>query len=82
MRMTLLSRLVMRAAQELAGNPEARAKTAEVLRDTSRKLNEDVKPRAKQAWQNAQPEIQSAKRGLKRFVQEIQEEYRKGRKGE
>ena len=73
--MRLLRRLVIRAAQELAQNPEARAKA-------SRVLEEDVKPRAKRAWQEAQPEIENAKLGLKRFVQRVREEYRKGREGE
>ena len=67
--------MVIRAAQELAQNPEARAKA-------SRVLEEDVKPRAKRAWQEAQPEIENAKLGLKRFVQRVREEYRKGREGE
>jgi deoxyribodipyrimidine photolyase len=80
--MRLLSRLVIRGAQELVRNPEARAKVAQGLTQTSRTLNENVKPRARRAWQEAQPGIKSAKRGLKRFVQEISEEYRKGRNGE
>ena len=72
--MNLLRRLVIRAAQELAANPEARAKA-------SRVLEEDVKPRAKQAWRQAQPEIENAKLGLKRFAQRVRDEYRKGRDG-
>ena len=80
--MRLLSRLAIRAAQELARNPKARTKVAQGLRETSRKLNEDLKPRAKQAWREAQPGFESAKRGLRRFIQELSEEYRKGRNGE
>ena len=72
--MNLLRRLAIRAAQELAANPEARAKA-------SRVLEEDVKPRAKQAWRQAQPEIENAKLGLKRFAQKVRDEYRKGRDG-
>ena len=45
------------------------------------KLNEDIKPRARKAWEDAKPEIESAKRGLRRFVQVLREEYRKGRNG-
>jgi deoxyribodipyrimidine photolyase len=80
--MRILSRLAVRAAQELARNPEARAKIAQGLTKTSRKLNEDLKPRAKRAWQEAQPGIESAKRELKRFVNKLSAEYRKGRNGE
>ena len=80
--MRLLSRLAIRAAQELARNPELRTKVAKGLKQTSQKLNEDIKPRARKAWEDAKPEIESAKRGLRRFVQELREEYRKGRNGE
>ncbi|MCP5111299.1 MAG: hypothetical protein GY953_10730 [bacterium] len=73
--MSLLRRLVMRVAQELRQNPEARAKASKVL-------EEDVKPRARQAWQEAQPKIADAKSGLKRFVLSVRDEYRKGRDGE
>jgi len=66
---------MMRAAQEFAQNPEARAKASKVLKD-------DVKPRAKQAWQEVQPEIENAKQGLKRFAANLRNEYRKGRDGE
>jgi hypothetical protein len=79
--MRLLSRLAIRAAQELARNPELRTKVAKGLKQTSQKLNEDIKPRARKAWKDAKPEIESAKRGLRRFVQELREEYRKGRNG-
>ena len=73
--MSLLSRLVTRAAQELRQNPEARAKASEILED-------DLKPRAKGAWKDAQPKIADAKRGLIQFVKDVQDEYRKGRDGE
>ena len=67
--------------QELARNPDARAKAAEVVAKTQRLLNDDIKPRARQAWQNAQPDIEHAKREIKRVAQEVRDEYRKGRDG-
>ena len=73
--MSILSRLAVRAARVLAQNPEARAKV-------SRVLEEDLKPRAKEAWKKAQPEIENAKLGLKRFALKVRDEYRKGRDGE
>ena len=72
--MSILSRLAVRAARVLAQNPEARAKA-------SRVLEEDLKPRAKQAWKKARPEIENAKLGLKRFALKVRDEYRKGRDG-
>ena len=65
----------MRAAQELAQKPETRAKASKVF-------EEDVTPRAKQTWREAEPKIENAKLGLKRFAQRVREEYRKGRDGE
>ena len=73
--MSLFTRLVARAAQELRQNPEARAKASEILED-------DVKPRAKEAWKDAQPKIADAKRGVLRFMKDVRDEYRKGRDGE
>ncbi len=49
---------------------------------TSQVLEEQVKPRAEQAWREAQPKIKNAKLGLKRFAQRVREEYRQGRDGE
>ena len=72
--MSLLRRFLIRAAQELGHNPKARAKASQVL-------EEDVKPRAKQAWREAQPKIENAKLGLKLFAQRVRDEYRKGRDG-
>ena len=72
--MNLFRRFVIRAARELAHNPRARAKASRVLQD-------EVKPRAQQAWRDAQPKIENAKLGLKRFAQTVREEYRKGRDG-
>ena len=73
--MSLLRQFVMRAAQELAQNPETRAKASKVF-------EKDFKPRAKQTWREAEPKIGNAKLGLKRFAQRVREEYRKGRDGE
>ena len=61
--------------RNLGHNPEVRAKASKVLK-------EDVKPRAEQAWREAQPKIEKAKLRLKRFAQKVHEEYSKGRDGE
>lgn len=73
--MGFIRRFVIRAAQGLSQNPEARAKASQVLED-------DVKPLAQQAWRDAQPKIENAKRGLLRFAQGVRDEFRKGRDGE
>ena len=80
--MTQIRRLIWRLGQELARRPEARAKVKEVLAETQRIVTDDVKPRAKQAWRDAQPQIASAKRRLTRVAQDMRDEYRKGRDGE
>ena len=80
--MSLLRRLAFRVGQEWARNPAARAKAAEVLAKTQRVLNDDIKPRAQQAWRDAQPEIKNAKRELTRIAEKLREAYRKGRDGE
>ena len=79
--MNLLSRIALRVGQELARRPAARAKAEQVLTKTQRVLNDDVKPRAQQAWRDVQPQIQRAKSEFKRVAQEVREEYRKGRDG-
>ncbi len=79
--MRLLHRLALRVGRELARNPDARAKAAQVLAKTRRVLNDDIMPRAQQAWRDARPEIQHAKQRLQRVAQELREEYRKGRNG-
>ena len=72
--MTLIRRLVWWLGQELARRPEARAKAKEVLAETQRVLNDDVKPRAKQAWRDAQPnrdsqtQAEELRRGIPRGV--------------
>ncbi len=73
--MSIFRRFVIRAAQELAHSPEARAKASKVL-------EEHVKPSAERAWREAQPKIENAKLGLKRFVKKVRDEYREGRDGE
>jgi hypothetical protein len=74
--------LARRLGQEWARKPIARAKAAQVLAETQRVLNDDIKPRAAQAWRDVQPEVQNAKREVKRVAQELRDEYRKGRDGE
>ena len=80
--MTQIRSLIWRLGQELARRPEARAKVKEVLAETQRIVTDDVKPRAKQAWRDAHPGIETAKRKLKSFAEEFREEYRKGRDGD
>ncbi len=80
--MSLFRRLALRVGQELARNPDARRKAAQVLAKTQRVLNDDIKPMAQQAWREAQPQIRQAKRKIKRVADEVREEYRKGRDGE
>ena len=70
--MNLIRRFVIRAAQALAQDPEARAKASKLF-------EEDIKPRATDAWKKAQPEIENAKRGIELFVQKVRRAYRKGR---
>ena len=80
--MSLLHRLALRLGWELARHPEPRAKAAETLAKTQQVLKDDIKPRAERAWQDAQPEIEHAKRRLTGFARELRDEYRKGRDGE
>ena len=80
--MTILKRLAIRAARELACRPEVRARAKDALTNATRVFNEEVKPRTKEAWRDAQPSIEHAKAALKRFTQKLQDEYRKGRAGE
>ena len=80
--MSLLHRLALRAGLALARNSDARVKAAQTLAKTQRALRDDIKPMAQQAWRNAQPEIEHAKRRLTGFANELRDEYRKGRAGE
>lgn len=80
--MSLLRRLALRVGRELARNPDARAKAAQALAKTRQVVTDEVRPRAQQAWRDAQPELQRATHRLQRVAQEVREEYRKGRNGE
>lgn len=73
--MPFLRRLVITAARVLVQNPQARAKAREVL-------DKEVKPRAKEAWREARPEIERAGRGLKQFARKVRDQYHKGRRGD
>ena len=73
--MAFFKRLIAQAVQEFASDPEKREEAKRVLR-------EDVQPRAKKAWNDAQPEIQSAKKGLMRFAERVRQEFREGRDGD
>jgi hypothetical protein len=73
--MHFLRQLFVKAARDLAEDPEARAKARQTF-------EHDVKPRAKEAWDKAQPEIEKAKKGFARFLGEVRDEYRKGRSGD
>ena len=73
--MPFLRRLVITAARVLVQNPEARAKAREVL-------DKEVKPRAKEAWREARPEIERAGQGLKRFARRVRDQYQRGRRGD
>ena len=80
--MSLLHRLALRVGWELARHPKTRAQAAQALAKTQRVLSDEIKPRAQQAWRDAQPEIKRANRRLTRFAKELRDEYRKGRDGE
>ena len=77
--MMLLRRLAIHAARGLARRPEVRARAKKTLTNATRVFNEEVKPRAKEAWRDAQPGIEHAKVRLKRFAEKLRDEYRKGR---
>ena len=72
--MSLLRRFLIRAARSWVIIRKPAPKASQVL-------EEDLKPRAKQAWREAQPKIENAKLELKRFAQRVRDEYRKGRDG-
>ena len=56
--MTLLRRLLFQAARRVASDPKVQAKAAKIYR-------EDLKPLAKEAWDNAQPALRAAQEQLK-----------------
>ena len=72
--MSLLRRFLIRAARSWVTIRKPTPTASQVL-------EEDLKPRAKQAWREAQPKIENAKLELKRFAQRVRDEYRKGRDG-
>lgn len=80
--MGLLHQLVRRIGWQLARHPAARAKAAQVLAKTERVIRDDVTPRARQAWRDAQPEIAQAKHKLARVAKQLRDEYRKGSAGQ
>ena len=80
--MTLIRNLIWRLGRELVRHPEARTKAKEVLAETQRIVTDDITPRAKKAWRDAQPKIENTTRKLKNFAEEFRAEYRKGRDGE
>jgi len=71
--------MALRVGWALARHPATRAKAVQTLAKTQRVIHEDIKPRAQQAWRDAQPGIEHAKRRLTRVAQELRDEYRKGR---
>lgn len=73
--MSLFRRLITQAAREFAENPENREKAKKAF-------EEDVKPAARKAWKDSQPEIAKAKQNFLKFAKKVGEEYRKGRDGE
>ena len=74
--MSLLHRLALRVGWELARHPATRAKAARTLAETQRVFNDDIKPRAQRALRDARPEIEQAKRRLKRVAKELRDAYR------
>ena len=56
--MTLLRRLLFQAARRAASDPKVQAKAAKIYR-------EELKPLAKEAWDNAQPALRATQEQLK-----------------
>lgn len=56
--MALLPRLLIGAARLIASNPRVRAKAADILEN-------QVRPRAAEAWRKTKPRIDAAKAGLR-----------------
>ena len=76
--MSLLLRLARRIGWQLARHPATRAKAAQALAKTERVLRNDVAPRVRQAWRDAQPAVAHAKHKLARVANQLRDEYRKG----
>ena len=79
--MPLLKRDAYTSPTVNSASTEVRAKAKETLTNATRVFNEEVKPRSKDAWRDAQPDIEHAKARLKRFTQKLRDKYRKGRDG-
>jgi hypothetical protein len=85
----LLIQAARRVAVRVVSDPQTRAKAQQVF-------DEDVRPKAEQAWREAKPKVDSAVSGLrarlketalpahdlKGFARKVKEEFQKGRKGE
>lgn len=56
--MALLPRLLIGAARLIASNPRVRAKAADILEN-------QVRPRAAEAWRKTKPRIEAARDGLR-----------------
>lgn len=61
--MPLLRSLLLRAAKEIATNPELRARAVEVI-------DREVKPRAQAAWTRTKPTLDAAKAELQDIAAE------------
>ena len=62
--MPILRRLLIQAAQRVAADPRVRAKAAEVIQN-------EVVPRAEEAWRNTKPKLAAAKDELKDIAREV-----------
>lgn len=61
--MALLPRLLIGAARLIASNPRVRAKAADILEN-------QVRPRAAEAWRKTKPRIEAARDGLREAAAE------------
>lgn len=72
--MGLIQRFLANAARELASDPEKREQAKRVYKD-------DVEPAAREAWREAQPEVQKAKKKLFDFAKDVKKQFRDGLEG-
>lgn len=77
--MTLLQRLAWRVGREIARRPGVRTRAGEVLAETHRVLNDEVRPCATKVWQDVQPQLEHAARELRGMALELRDAYRRGR---
>ena len=61
--MSLLRRIAVQAARQMASDPRVRAKAAELFEN-------QVKPRAAAAWQQARPKVVQAEAELRAIMRE------------